>query len=102
MELISETVAKNVVIESPTEDGPNDVLKFVPAEKSKDRYFTVSELQLTLHPSDENPYPKIPLCKTKLRELEEQGEFNCRYFELKFRRPEGAQYFSLTISLNAF
>lgn len=89
-------MAKNVVVEKPTEDSPNDILKFVPTDKTKDRYFTVSELQATPHPLDEDPYPGIPLCKIKLRDLEEQGEFDCRYFELKFRRPEGGCHFSRT------
>lgn len=92
-------MAKNVVIEKPTEDSPNDTLKFVPTDKTKDRYFTVSELQPTPHPSDEDPYPGIPLCKIKLRNLEEQGEFDCRYFELKFRRSEGGCHFSRTKTL---
>lgn len=89
-------MAKNVVVETPTENTSNDVLRFVPTDKTKDRYFTVSELQPTPYPSDEDPYPGFPLSKTKLRELEEQGEFECRYLELKFRRPEGAWYFSWT------
>ena len=78
------------MVEKPTEDSPNDILRFIPTDKTRDKCFTVSELQSTPHPSDENPYPGIPLCKTKLRDLEERGELSCRYFELKFRRPEGA------------
>lgn len=91
--IVTIPMAKNVVVEKPTEDGPNDVLRFVPTDKTRDKYFLVSELQSTPHPSDEDPYPGIPLCKSKLRDLEEQTEFDCRYFELKFRRPEDLKAF---------
>ena len=92
--LTHRSVAKNVRIQEPTLDSLHkNTLTFIPTDKAKDKYFCVSQLYPTRVKRDEDPFPGIPLCKTRLRDAENENEFDCRSFKLEFRRREGL-YFS--------